>query len=327
MRIFAEYIKRHSKTYLLFVVFAAVFYLVFSLAELPAELVLYAAGICAFIGSVAMLIDYCQYAKKHRQLEGLLARITRSIEELPEAGELIERDYQTLLKIVYEDKVRITSNMDERYSDMMNYYTLWAHQIKTPIAAMRLLLQTTSQEENAELLQELFKIEQYVEMVLQYLRLDSQENDFLFQKYDLDNIIKQAVKKYANQFIRKKISLQYEDVNTEVVTDEKWLVFVIEQLLSNALKYTQEGSISIALEEGLVLVIHDTGIGISSEDIPRVFERGYTGYNGRTFKKSTGIGLYLCKRILSRLGHTISIESVPGAGTTVKVSLQREEYG
>ena len=120
----------------------------------------------------------------------------------------------------------------------------------------------------------------------------------------------------------KKIKLDYETVNSRVLTDEKWLVFVLEQLLSNALKYTRSGRISIHME-GKELVVEDTGIGIQAEDLPRVFEKGFTGYNGRTDKKSTGIGLYLCKSVMDKLRHQIRIESEVGIGTKIYLNLTR----
>ncbi|MGB4496697.1 MAG: ATP-binding protein, partial [Bacillota bacterium] len=201
--------------------------------------------------------------------------------------------------------------------------TTWAHQIKTPIAAMRLLLQSEQSETNSELLEQLFKVEQYVEMVLQYLRLENISSDLVLKEHSLDTIVKQAVRKYSNSFIRKKIKLNYAELNHNVLTDEKWLVFVIEQILSNALKYTDSGEISIYMDDEMpdTLVIEDTGIGIAEEDLPRVFERGFTGYTGRIDKKATGIGLFLCKQILDRLSHTITIESQVGEGTKVKIGL------
>jgi signal transduction histidine kinase len=176
---------------------------------------------------------------------------------------------------------------------------------------------------------ELFKIEQYVDMVLQYLRIDSASTDYVLKKYSLDSIVRQAVRKYAKLFINKKICLDFSELNCEVLTDEKWLVFVVEQILSNSLKYTESGKISIYMdkEKNKTLVIEDTGIGIAEEDLPRVFEKGFTGYNGRTDKKSTGIGLYLCKRILTKLSHTISIESGIGHGTKVKIGLDTVDIG
>ena len=219
------------------------------------------------------------------------------------------------------------SDVDGKLSDMMDYYTMWVHQIKTPIAAMRLLLQSEETSNSEELLDQLFKIEQYVGMVLQYLRVESMSGDLLLSRYELDDIVKQAIKKHTKSFIRKKITLHYEEIHKKVLTDEKWLVFVIEQLISNALKYTNSGSISIYLDKELpdTLVIEDTGIGICPEDLPRVCEKGYTGYNGRADKKSTGIGLYLCKRILNKLSHTMTITSEVSTGTKVYINLAMKE--
>ena len=139
----------------------------------------------------------------------------------------------------------------------------------------------------------------------------------------MDALIRQAVRKYAPLFIRRKIILSYEPVHCEVLTDEKWLVLVLEQILSNALKYTVEGSISIYMEDDW-LVIEDTGIGLCSEDLPRIFEKGFTGYNGRSDKKSTGFGLYLCKQIIEKLRCQIRVESKLGKGTRVLLYLMKE---
>lgn len=210
------------------------------------------------------------------------------------------------------------------YQELVEYYTVWAHQIKTPIAAMRLLLQDADTDEQRALLEQLQSVEQYVEMVLGYLRLESPSSDYVIRNYLLDDIVRQAVRKYASQFIRRKLRLEYTPLNVSVITDEKWLLFVIEQVLSNALKYTRSGSVSITLEAPKTLCIRDTGIGIAPEDLPRVFEKGFTGCNGRTDKRATGIGLYLCRRILEKLGHTIAITSTVGEGTTVRIGLQQD---
>ena len=164
---------------------------------------------------------------------------------------------------------------------------------------------------NAELSEGLQRIEQYVEMALVYVKLDSEDEDLVFRRCSLDKIIKQAVRRFAQQFIRKKIRLIYEPLEKDVLTDEKWLLFVVEQVISNALKYTARGSVEITLEETekTVLLIRDSGMGIAPEDLPRIFERGFTGNNGRTDKKATGIGLYLCKRVCDKLGCGISASS------------------
>ena len=216
---------------------------------------------------------------------------------------------------------------------MTDYYTIWAHQIKTPIAAMGLILQEAGQsdelnrEQNLALLREisdnLQRIEQYAEMVMCYLRLDSDSTDFVIKEYDLDEIVRQAVRKFSRQFIRKKLSLTYEPLEKTVLTDEKWLLFVIEQVISNAVKYTKTGGAEIYCEEPLTLCIRDTGIGVAPEDLPRLFEKGYTGCNGRLDKKASGIGLYLCKRICTKLGHNISAENAEGGGMVIRIDLDK----
>lgn len=284
----------------------------------------YTALLTGVLALLLALLDLRRFALRHRQLSDALKSIRVSDEQLPPPENLIEEDYRQLIRALGEEKQRQTSAMDLRMSDMQDYFTLWAHQIKTPIAAMRLILQTKPENSAGEIEGELFRVEQYVEMVLNYLRLDSDSTDFVFKTCALDGIIRQCVRKYAKQFIRKKISLEYQGTALQVLTDEKWLCFVIEQILSNALKYTAAGSIRI-FTQGETLVIADTGIGIAPEDLPRVFEKGYTGYNGRTDKKATGIGLYLCKKILQKLGHGISISSEVGKGTRVSIDLSREE--
>ena len=159
-------------------------------------------------------------------------------------------------------------------------------------------------------------------MVLSYLRIGSKTNDFVFQKTALERVVKDVVHKYARQFIRRKLSLNMAEFHEIVLTDEKWLSFVIEQILSNALKYTRRGSVSIYIEGAQSLVIEDTGIGIAKEDLPRICEKGYTGYNGRDDKKSTGIGLYLCKIIMEKLGHGMTVTSELGVGTKVTLDLK-----
>ena len=299
---FGAYVKENRKVVIALAVYTAVFALIFWLYRLPLGAVGYAALVCLFLLLVWFAVDYRRFAARLRLLRRLEQEITLSTEQLPEPDGALEAQYQ----------------------DLVEYYTVWAHQIKTPIAAMRLLLQDADTDEQRALLEQLQSVEQYVEMVLGYLRLESPSSDYVIRNYLLDDIVRQAVRKYASQFIRRKLRLEYMPLNVSVVTDEKWLLFVIEQVLSNALKYTRSGSVSITLEAPKMLCIRDTGIGIAPEDLPRVFEKGYTGSNGRTDKRATGIGLYLCRRILAKLGHSITIVSTPGVGTTVRIGLEQD---
>jgi len=323
INIAGSYLKRNIGRIIAVIFSFGIFLVVLSLYSLPLEAVAYASLLTSIFILIIGIIDFIVFYRKHAELDKLKSSIVISDFTLPGSYDLIEKDYQELIKIIDEDRRNIINQKDKALTDMVDYYTIWAHQIKTPIAAMRLILQSEQSDSNNELLEQLFRIEQYVEMVLQYLRLENINSDFVFKRYSLDDIMKQAVRKYSKTFIRKKIRLNYENLNCDVLTDRKWLVFVIEQILSNALKYTDSGEISIYMDDELhnTLVIEDTGIGIAQEDLPRVFEKGFTGYNGRLDKKSTGIGLFLCKRILNKLSHTISIESEVGKSTKVKIRL------
>lgn len=323
LRIVLLYIIDHKKTIVMDSVFLSIFFMVFSLYSLPLESIVYALFLSACVGTLFIVYDFIKYYKKHNELCILEKQINTGLDKMPLANNLIEADYQNILRAFYNQSMELMSKIDIKHAEMIDYYTLWAHQIKTPIAAMRLLLQSNRTEENKELLTQTFIIEQYVEMVLGYLKIDGAASDLLFQNYSLLDIVRQSVRKYAYMFIRKNIVLELKEMDCTVLTDEKWLVFVIEQILSNALKYTNSGKISIYMEntEAKVLVIEDTGIGIAEEDLPRVFEKGFTGYNGRMDKKATGIGLYLCKKILDKLSHKITIESKINVGTTVKIDL------
>ncbi len=338
------YILRHKVGILMYLAFCFIFAIVLYLYRMPMEPVLYAVGLCFALALIVLAADSARYRKKAEELLWQLEAVKNGTEKLPKPEDEMERLYQMLLENAQIERARQVGEILKEKSDVTDYFTLWTHQIKTPIAAMHLLLQqeiglqkqesgTSERVQGAgagdllaeeyyaqkrELESELFKVEQYVEMVLQYLRLNSSVNDFVLQEYDLDSIIRQAVRKYAPMFIRKKLSLQYSPVQAKAVTDEKWLVFVLEQILSNAIKYTAAGGVSIFMENGC-LVVADTGIGILPEDLPRIFEKGYTGYNGRGDKKASGIGLYLVKMILDKLGHKVLVESGLGEGTKVKL--------
>lgn len=316
-RVIGAYLRYRLKILVLFLLFAGIFAVILALSRLPIAAVGYAFSLCLFLGILAAAVDFTEFYKTHRQLSEMCGRILYSKDGLPPPRSALEQDYARLIDLLYAENLKTASASKNALNDMTDYYTMWVHQIKTPISAMHLLLQSDKSAHNEELELELFNIERYVEMVLSYLRINSPSSDLMLKKYDLNKIVNQAVRKYSRPFIHKKIKLALKPFEKTVLTDEKWLTFVIEQLLSNALKYTNKGTISIDLDAAGRLVIQDTGIGIAPEDIPRVFEKGFTGYNGRFDKKSSGIGLYLCKKIMTRLSHTIEISSAVGKGTTV----------
>ena len=271
-----------------------------------------------------MIFDYKKENKKYQTLE-LIKNLSNSmIEELPLAKDELEKDYQEIILSLKEEIRKIKETDNIKYNDTVEYYTVWAHQIKTPIAAMKLKIKNEDSDFARQMDMQLLSIEQYVQMVLTFLRIDSDSTDYVFKKYVLDDVIRPTIKKLAPIFIEKKIKLSYENIEDEVLTDEKWLSFVVEQILSNSLKYTkEEGNIKIYMSDKNILCIEDDGIGIAKEDLPRIFEKGYTGYNGREQKNASGIGLFLCKRICDELNIKIDICSEIAKGTKIFLDLSR----
>ena len=316
------YLRGRAGAIALFAACCAIFGAAFWIYGLPPGAVGYPALVCAVLWAVYAGVRALQAAKKHRTLCALTDALTEDM--LPEPSGVDDADYRRIITLLQEARRAQASDAARRYGDMVEYYTIWAHQIKTPIAAMRLTLQNEDTALSRRLTAELGRVERYVEMVLAYLRLDADSTDYVLREYELDPIVRGAVKKFSGEFIARRLALDFQPTQLRVLTDEKWLSFVLEQLISNALKYTPEGTVSIYAEAPATLCIADTGIGIAPEDLPRIFEQGFTGYNGRGDKRASGLGLYLCRRICRNLGHTISVRSEPGKGTTVRLDLSRK---
>lgn len=375
MELLHTYLKR-TKIFLIAFAFAvAASAAVVCLYQLPAEAVIYLAVLWLGAGAATFLYGYARYRQKVQNLSLVEKAPEINLDRLAETTDEMELLYREIIRKL--DGMRMSAETDRQRSleEMTDYYTMWAHQIKTPIFALRLLLQEEP-ERNRESLAQLFRIEQYVEMVLGYLRTEDMSADLKLSCCSLDHIIREQIHKYAGIFVAKKLTLSYEGTDVAVLTDEKWLGFVIGQILSNALKYTKNGGIEIWLEDergnrisvnqnftwnhepgnynmkengrnhrttrnfaqtectktekkngsAKFLVISDTGIGIGiqPEDLPRIFEKGYTGVNGREDKRATGIGLYLSRKILKKLGHEITVDSQVDKGTEVRLSLWKK---
>ncbi|MDE5763466.1 MAG: sensor histidine kinase [Ruminococcus sp.] len=325
MRLFLKYIQEYCRDFALFLIFSVVFSVVFSFYNFSIEAILYSFAICLAIGFLFVSAGFSRFRKRYHILKDIYINLPLMTDELPPPDNLTQKEMQEIIKRLAEINQQNIETMRNIRQDNSDYFTVWVHQIKTPIAAMEMILQNEDSEISRELSAELFCIEQYAEMALQYIRLDSNSNDFVIKRYSIDNIIRQAVRRYASLFIRRRIKINCQPLSDEMVlTDEKWLVFVVEQLLSNAVKYTSKGCVTIRFENN-ILSISDTGIGIYPDDLPRIFEKGYTGMSGRTNKKSTGLGLYLCKKVCDKLEHKIYVESEVGKGTSVFIDLSTKD--
>ena len=324
MEILKSYLKKNIKVYILFVVFIAIFFFMFYLYNLPLEVLIYTGSFCFFAALIASFLDFVNYRESYKKLKFLEKNILNDLEALPKSLDIRIDYYHKIIEKLYEELEKLTQENRQKNTDMVDYYSMWVHQIKTPIAAMNFLLDNEEVDQKI-LQQELFKIERYVEMVLTYIRLDSTSSDYVITKINLDEVVKDSVKKYATIFINKKIKLNFVSHETMVISDKKWLSFAIEQILGNSVKYSGTGGeITIETCENK-LIVEDNGMGIKEEDLPRIFEKGFTGFNGRYEKKSSGLGLYLCKKTLDKLGHRIEISSKVGEGTRVEITFPKED--
>lgn len=332
-----NFIKQNYIWILMIVTMSCIHLLYMYLIGARKQDVVYAAVLDAILLLITVLVGFFRYSSKVKALSNALERPVEEQAQLPEATDDVEMLYQRLLENQSIARSESESSAAIRQSQMRDYYSMWVHQIKTPISAMKLLLEVEREElgqlicddEQSQYLlsdnmdsfeDELFRIEEYVSMALQYQRVSSTENDFVLEKVSVDGVIRDTIKKYAKIMIRRHIGINYSGTGQEVYTDGKWLAFMLEQILSNAIKYTPQGFVTIETAEEkdrFFITIKDTGIGIKAEDLPRVFEKGYTGYNGHADKKATGIGLYLCRQMADKLGHTIRMESEIGKGTKV----------
>ncbi len=324
MRILKEVLRKNRLTIVLFIAVSLVNWTVFTLYDILREPLFYAVFLAFLILIVSLAIDYFHEKKRHTERIRSLSAILFDWKELPEADSLSDEDYHRMIAALGKELEDQTAKAAYERQDMLDYYTAWVHQIKTPIAVMRLKLSEDTPEHHA-LSAELSRIERYVDMVLQYIRIDSSSADLVIREYKLDDLIREALRKRAGQFVEKRLSLKYAPTDAVIVTDRKWLVFILDQLLSNAVKYTSAGAVTVFFQDGL-LTVSDTGCGIAGEDLPRIFEKGYTGMNGRLGQRSSGLGLYLAGKAADLLSIPISAESTLGVGSAFILDLRQKKY-
>ncbi|MEG2109780.1 MAG: sensor histidine kinase [Clostridium sp.] len=228
-----------------------------------------------------------------------------------------------ILRVSNKDMHEHVNIYKYKQKDYRDYIEMWVHEIKTPIASSKLVIENNENEVTRSIDKELNKIDEMIEQVLYYSKSDEANEDYIIKEFPLKQVIMKVVKKNSRDFIGKRISLELDDISEKVFSDVKWAEFIINQIVVNAVKYTpQGGKIKISSyikKNNTILSIEDNGVGISDRDIRKVFLKGYTGENGRIFGKSTGMGLYLCKKLCDKLGLGIKIFSEKDKGTTVKI--------
>lgn len=268
-------------------------------------------------------LDLFSMLRRLRALLEIRAHLNEFEQELPEGGNRIERLYCEIADGYLTRARQEKEELSMSHRSTISYFTLWMHQIKTPIAAMRLLLQSPELDRTL-LNRQLFEVERYAELAMHYVRSADISSDLVLVRCELEPVVRESIRKYAPLFIAKGLTAEVGEIALAPLTDAKWFAFVFEQLLSNAVKYTHNGGIRVYVDNG-ALVLEDTGCGIRPEDMPRVFEKGYTGYNGRLDKRASGIGLFLARRVSNALRLRLELTSAPGKGTKAIMWFPQEE--
>lgn len=320
-----NFIKQNYIWILMIVTMSCIHLLYMYLIGARKQDLVYAAVLDAILLLITVLVGFFRYSSKVKALSNALKRPVEEQSQLFEPTDDVEQLYTRLLEAEREELGMLMCDEEQsqcRIADMNggNISAAGLNIVGLNDAAKQQAAFKELSDNVASFEDELFRIEEYVSMALQYQRVSSTENDFVLEKVSLDGVIRDTIKKYAKIMIRRHIGINYSGTKKQVYTDEKWLAFILEQILSNAIKYTPQGFVTIETAEEkdrFFITIKDTGIGIKAEDLPRVFEKGYTGYNGHADKKATGIGLYLCRQMADKLGHTIRMESELGKGTKV----------
>lgn len=294
MKLFLDYMKSQSIILFGYLLVCIVFITISVLATIEIAYVFLGIEILGFILFVYLIVHWFHYQK---------------VSDVKDDNERL-----------FNENKNLKSEMLNQKDDLNAYFLMWLHQIKTPMTVSKLLLEKPDETTNTKLKMQLMYIEQYINMAMNYLKMIDYSTDMDITQVNLDDIIKNLLKKYSLLFIHNHISLEYQSNLTYVVSDCQWLTILIEQILSNALKYTENGKITIQyLEDKHALEIRDTGIGIRSEDIPKIFDRGYSGFNGRMNEKSSGLGLYLARKISERLNIQIEVESKLSKGSVFRL--------
>ncbi len=327
--VFLRYAAEKKPTILLILVITAVFSCAAFIWHYDIRAVLYAVLVSFVIYGTLFTVGFFDFRTRIQHLHSIIGDFDTALERLPEPKSESEIEWHSITTGCLEEIKRLSVEAETKLAEAEDYYTAWAHQIKVPISALKLITADVDEKTRREADVELTRIERYCDMIMAYVRLEKSGSDYVFRRVPIDDLIKRVLKKYMNIFIRKKISLDYSASDKIILTDEKQLGFVLEQLLSNALKYTSSGGkVTISVDDENCLTVADTGNGIYPEDLPRIFEKGFTGINGHMENRdarSSGIGLYLAKRICDNLCCDINVTSAPGAGTSFKLNLNKPE--
>ncbi|QWG71445.1 HAMP domain-containing histidine kinase [Bacillus mycoides] len=274
---------------------------------------------------IYMAIEFIKCKNYHNEINGILENLEKKYllpEVVKESNFIHGEKLNAILKEVSRDMHENVKYYSDMQSDYREYIETWVHEIKTPIASTKLIIENNQNEVTNKIDSQLDRIEGFVEQVLYYSRSNNVGKDYIIKPINLDDVVRTVIKRNYRDFIHKRIKLDMKNINEIVYSDKKWVEFIVNQILGNSIKYSNNKEqmiriYSIKKANSVILTIEDNGVGIITKDINRVFEKGFTGENGRRFSKSTGMGLYLCEKLCSKLGMKIGIESEVNKGTRV----------
>lgn len=308
---------------LMFIVLAAILFVI------KVKFILISFVFCVwFLPLVSyMTYEFIKYKNYYNEVNSILEKLDKKYllpEIIKEANFIQGEKLNYILKEVSRDMHENVKYYKDMQEDYREYIETWVHEIKTPIASTKLIIANNQNEVTNKIDFQMDRIEGFVQQVLYYSRSNNVSKDYIIKQINLDDVVRNVVKRNYRDFIHKKIKLDIKDINETVYSDGKWTDFIINQIIGNSIKYSssKEPMISISSVKranSAMLIINDNGVGIVDKDIDRVFEKGFTGENGRKFSKSTGMGLYLCEKLCSKLGVKISLNSEVNKGTKVTI--------
>ncbi len=324
---FIDYLKDKITFLITYLILIAIITGLLLLFNSNVYLVIYIFSVTLITGIVMLWYNY--YRKKE-----FYNGLKKTISELDQKYLIIEiiKDPNFLEgKILYDSLYDIDKSMIEKLNkykhnseEFKEYIEMWCHEIKTPLATGKMIIENNKNDVTNNIDEELTKIENYIEQVLYYARSGSVEKDYIIKETDINNVINLVINKNKKDIRNKKIKLDVNIKDSIVNSDSKWLEFIINQIIVNSIKYSNKTNPLIKIstiknKNNIELIIEDNGIGIEANELDRVFDKGFTGSNGRKKYNSTGIGLYLCKQLCNKLEHGIIIESIINKGTTLKL--------
>ena len=322
------YLKDKLYAFIIFITYIIILILFLIALKLTSSIIIFIIAFTVFIFFIILFYDYFRKRKFYNELVSKLNSLDRKyllIEMLLEPNFLEGKILYDILDEVNKNEHDLISKLKKRQSDFKEYIELWIHEVKLPLASLTLM-----NRKDKNTLRELKRIEDDVEQILYYVRCENANNDYLIKEWNLDNIVKNVALRNKDNLLALNIDFKVDNCNLKVLTDSKWLEFIINQIVSNSIKYKKEKDSFIEItgndyKDYITITIYDNGMGISKSDLPRVFNKTFTGNNGRK-TKATGMGLYLCRELCNKLGHKIKIDSRIDKYTKITITIYKKDF-